>query len=403
MHICILTKVTLAHSMGGMQVHCHQLAQALAQRGHTITIVTTRHPSGLEEEATGDEIRTVYLPTAPSGRYSWNWRKASAEKIRQLSSSIDVIFSESYAAYGYAAVRQEIGIPYVPRLMGFSRDNIGNTYRDIQSFRDALLWPLRKVPEALVLTHTIERPCVRAADAVIAIFQDLIPSLQVRHGVPNEKIVLVPNGIEDVMGQDYLASRSASRGSLGIQPDETVLLMSGVVSRQKGMEFGLQAFADLAVRFPRTRLFIVGDGAFLGELKLLSRSLDLDNDRIVFVGAVPNHVMSKYVQASDVYLCPTVRIEGLPFTVLEALSGGLPVVASDSGGLKDLVTEGENGFLLQPGNVDAMASAIGQLLEDPERRRRMGEASRRRFLDRFTVEHMTDSTLEVFQQVLEKR
>lgn len=403
MRVCILTKVTLAHSMGGMQVHCHLLARGLARRGHMITIVTTAHPNGVEEEASGERIRTIYLPTAPSGRYSWNWRKASAEKIRELSSSIDVIFSESYAAYGYAALRQEIGIPYVPRLMGFFRDEIRNAYRNIQSLRDAFLWPLLKIPEALIHTVTVEQPCIRAADAVIAIYQDLIPLLQRRYGVQGEKIVLVPNGIEDSVGKSHPTSQSSIRRLFGIQSNETVLLMSGVVTRQKGMEFGLRALADLVVSFPDTRLFIVGDGPFLEELKVLSKSLNLDEKHVIFVGGVPNPELPKFVAAGDIYLCPTVRMEGLPFTVLEALSGGLPVVASNLGGLRDLVHEGENGFLLQPGDVHSLANAISQLLEDPKRRRRMGDASRRIFLERFTADRMTDSTIQVFTQVLERK
>ena len=92
--------------------------------------------------------------------------------------------------------------------------------------------------------------------------------------------------------------------------------------------------------------------------------------------------------------------EGLPISILEAMRAGLPVVASDVGGVREEVVEGQTGFLFPPGDVGAARDRIGSLLADPTLRNRMGAAGRRRYEELFSLEHMLEKTLAVYRMIL---
>ena len=132
----------------------------------------------------------------------------------------------------------------------------------------------------------------------------------------------------------------------------------------------------LAVKHPQLRLKILGDGSDKERLETMVRALRLE-DQVQFFGRIPRDKTAPYYQEASVFVLPSLN-EGMSNALLEALACGLPIIATDTGGSKELVTDGENGFIVKMKSAADIAEKLERLIQDTELRQRFGEASRRR-------------------------
>jgi glycosyltransferase involved in cell wall biosynthesis len=156
----------------------------------------------------------------------------------------------------------------------------------------------------------------------------------------------------------------------------------------------LRALAKLGGR--EYEALIVGEGPDRTALEHLAAQLGL-RDRVRFAGE--RHDVPKLLSGADLFVLSS-RSEGLPVSVLEAMAAGLPVVASTVGGIPELVEDGETGVLVRPADPDALAAALGDLLDDADRRRRLGKAGRRRAERLFDLEAFRRAHLELYHREL---
>jgi glycosyltransferase involved in cell wall biosynthesis len=161
---------------------------------------------------------------------------------------------------------------------------------------------------------------------------------------------------------------------------------------------GLEDFLRAAARLDRDdiRFMIVGDGPDRGRLERIARESGVE-DRIEFCGYSPN--LAGELATMDVFVMPSLT-EGFGLVAAEAMALEKPVVASDVGGLAEVVEDGLTGILVPPGDPKALASAIGRLLDDSAARRSMGEAGRRRVLEHFAAKRMVEEHLSVYGELL---
>jgi glycosyltransferase involved in cell wall biosynthesis len=162
----------------------------------------------------------------------------------------------------------------------------------------------------------------------------------------------------------------------------------------KGLDILLRAFARVLERLPEARLLVVGDGPEARALHDLARGLGL-RDRVIFTGAIP--AAARCLPALDLYVSAS-RREGLPLAVLEAMACGLAVVATRVTGHVDLIEDGMTGVLVPPEEPAALAAAAMALLQDPARRRAMGQAGRERVETRFVLARMVDQVGALYRQ-----
>lgn len=156
-----------------------------------------------------------------------------------------------------------------------------------------------------------------------------------------------------------------------------ILVVSRLTPR-KGIRYLIRALAELKPAKEKTELWIVGDGEERAVLERMAGECGV-TDIVKFFGPVPHEHLSRYYGLADVFCLPSLN-EGMSNTVLEALSAGLPIVATVTGGTEELVVEGENGFFVQQKSPGDIAEKLSLLCQDPELRTRMGEASRNRAL-----------------------
>lgn len=212
--------------------------------------------------------------------------------------------------------------------------------------------------------RAIKRRLARRTDRIVAI-SDAVRSYSVRvDRIPLEKFVVIPNGVD----LDVYRPAPAT-------PHEGIRFLT--VARhvpQKGLDVLLDAFAIVRARLPRATLDLVGDGPLRGALEDQVRTFGLTD--AVHVRGFERTFASAY-QRADIFVLPS-RWEGLGIAAIEAAACGLPTVASDVGGLREVVADGETGILVPPSDPKPLADAMLALAADRPRRALMGHAARRR-------------------------
>lgn len=226
-------------------------------------------------------------------------------------------------------------------------------------------------------SHRLETWLMRHVDSLAAISRGLISDAQ-RRGVAAERIFHVPNGV-DTCGFRPRPADAELAERHGLQ-GKTVVGFIGFFFAHEGIDILLRAFAQLLVQQPDARLLLVGDGDTHAELRAEVSRLALDS-HVVMTGRVPHADIQRYYSVCDVLVYPRrpARITELvaPLRPLEAMAMGRAVVASDVGGLREIVRHGETGLLFPPGDAASLATTLARLAADPPYRARLREGARR--------------------------
>jgi glycosyltransferase involved in cell wall biosynthesis len=222
------------------------------------------------------------------------------------------------------------------------------------------------------------------ADRVLTVCRSNVHYLVARQGVSERKAEAVYNGIPEAYGRRAEELRGRMRALLGLRSSEAGIVYVGSLVERKGFGVLLDALGGL--RAAPWRLFVAGGGG-REEYERLARSLDLD-ERVVFLGEIPEADVEKVLAASDILALPSF-MEGLPYVVLEAMACSVPVAASRVDGIPEAAPDGEAGLLVPPGDSAALRGALARLVGDSRLRAALGRAGRERFEKLFTLErHM---------------
>ncbi len=209
---------------------------------------------------------------------------------------------------------------------------------------------------------------------------------------PQNKLRLIYNGVDpDAFLNAGTGALDMAGVATGMKGDPIVAFV-GRLAPPKDVETLLQSLKKVR----SCKAIIVGDGPLRSSIKRSIYSLGLSNR--VFLLGERNDVPS-ILASSDVFVLPS-NWEGLPYTVIEAMMAGLPVVATSVGGVPELVEDGVTGFLVPRSDPEALAEALQRLIDDPELRERMGKAGRQKAMCEFTLDRMLRETEKVYEKVL---
>jgi glycosyltransferase involved in cell wall biosynthesis len=245
---------------------------------------------------------------------------------------------------------------------------------------------------------------IRHADAVVGV-SDFVARTAVDAGIPPQRVYSVVNWLDELDRWNPGEDPEPVRRSLGIPRGAPVL---GIVARlfeAKGHTDLVRATAVVKQSFPDVRVLVVGEddprahpggGSYRAELEVLVRQLGVE-ENVIFTGFRTD--VSQLMNAMDVYTMPSLY-EPLGMVYLEAMALQKPVVALRSGGVPEVVVDGETGFLTEPGDVPGLSEAILKLLRDPQLRRRFGEAGRRRVEVDLAPQRMCQQMVDVYRQTL---
>jgi len=246
------------------------------------------------------------------------------------------------------------------------------------------------------LYNRMDLSLLRYADRVVAV-SDSVRGLLTRHGIHAGRIALIYNAIDPADAYPPVNVAEA-RGKLGLTLDQKVIGVIGRFNPEKGQGIFLKAMKKVVQHCPDVKSLLIGDGPDQAELKRYCRENGLI-DRVVFLGYKEN--IADYYQILDLLVLPSLS-EGLPNTLLEAMSFGVPVLASSVGGIPEIIGK-DNGVLVPPNNHEALADRMIELLQNESLRKAIGSKGRSNLYPRFAPDHRVEKIVGLYQELLSSR
>jgi glycosyltransferase involved in cell wall biosynthesis len=285
-----------------------------------------------------------------------------ARRLRVLNPDIVHTHNPQAHLHGTWAARMA-GVPAVVH----SRHGRGTARRGAVSMLSRLAW--------------------RWTSSVVAVSEDAARVLRDADGAPTTRLIVIHNGID-------VAHHSVTRA--GVQPLSPRAVTVGRLDPVKDLATMLRAVSEVVDVIPAFSLDIVGDGPSRRELEHLRDDLGLGG-RVRFVGFQKD--VRPFLAAASLFVQSSLS-EGLPLALLEAMASGLPVVATDVGGVREVVVEGETGYLAPAGSPGALAACIRRVLLEPESMVRLGSAGRKRVEARFNISRVAIRYESVYLEAL---
>lgn len=243
---------------------------------------------------------------------------------------------------------------------------------------------------------SLERLCGGISDKIIVVSRsDLETGLANGIGVPG-KYALIRYGIDY---PDILPGNKGIREELGISADGLVVGSVACLKPQKSPLDFIQAASLVKHSCPGVKFILVGDGILRRKTEALISKLKLEK-QVILLGWRRDVI--RFLYSIDIFVLTSLW-EGLPISVLEAVACGLPVVVTDTGGVREIVSNGDTGFLIEPHDVSAMAEKIISLLKDARQRAAIGKRGRDSLGDAFSVEKMTAGTTSLYEALLKPK
>ena len=367
--------ITCYPTFGGSGVVATELGIALARGGDDVHFISYAMPSRLNilhERVRFHEVTVTPYPLFdPYPPYTL----ALATKMAEVAAyeKLDVLhvhyaIPHAISAYLAKQILVEQRLRFITTLHGTDITLVG---------RDESYLPITKFG-------------IESSDGVTAVSLWLKEETA-RNFATDKEIEVIPNFVDP---SRFKRHASEIRKMLGASGEKLICHVSNFRPVKRIMDV-LQVFALVSRRIP-SRLIMVGDGPDRSKAEAFCRDRRL-RDRVFFLGNVTN--LEEVLSASDLFLLPS-DTESFGMAALEALASEVPVIATSAGGLPELVIDGENGYLLPVGDVDAMADRAVEILSDDALRKRMGTLGRQLAVERFNVTNVVPRYRQFYEKII---
>jgi glycosyltransferase involved in cell wall biosynthesis len=383
-----ILRVIARLNVGGPALHVSYLTRELDRIGYETTLVAGaigESEGSMEWVAEELGLEPVYLP-ALQREISPVHDLAAARQLLHLIRELkpDVLHTHTAKAGAVGRLAARLAGPARPRAV-------------VHTFHGHVLRGYFS-PAKTAAFRRLERSLARSSDALIAVSPEVRDDLVALGVAPREKIVVIRLGLE--LEQRLAVAPGAAerlRAELGVPPDRLLVAWLGRMTEIKKVDDLLHAFAQVRATEVDADLLLVGDGPLRPGLEALASTLGI-RDRCHFSGFRTD--VGAIYAASDVVVLTSAN-EGTPVTIIEAQAAGKPVVSTDVGGVRDIVTDGVSGFVVPPGDLDAVADRLRALAADPDLRMRLGEAGRV-VRDRYSVPRLVHDVDHLYRELLDR-
>ena len=361
----ILFVITRADAIGGAQVHVKDLAVALQKDRHKVLVLTGEKGIYNEDlkqlgvESTACEYLKKEISPIADGK-----------SFRYILNIIDLFKPDLIAAHSsktgiLARLASQITkVPCVFTAHGWS-------------FTTGVPEPSRTI------YRWLEKSTAFLADKIICV-SEYDRQIGLKAGMNSKKLLMVHNGMTDIAVE--------LRAEPGSQPIKVAMVAR--FDRQKDHATLIEAFKGL-----NAELILVGDGPSLDKTRQRVEQLGM-SDRVSFLGFRQD--IAEILAEVQIFALIS-HWEGLPCTIIEAMRAGLPAIASDVGGVKEIVIDGQTGYLIPRNDVSTLRQKLQYLIDNPQARISMGIMGRQKYESQLTFSHMYDRTLKAYQDAIAKR
>lgn len=421
MKIAVTIKRTTFHkNHGGLETQNKTLVEGLHRLGHEVEVFAPKLELS-DSEIIQNGVKYIFVPAvyrmgsifspiesllvrllpkyfsnisqiiSPKGKEDWVEKSFMYVMESHKVSPFHVVLCQSSSGLGILRKKDDLGI----KVISISHGSILGEYRTrLKSISNASnflspIFVLRFVRDTFyVLANYFgrQREFVLTSDHIIAVSSYVKKALMEETFVAESKVTVVFNGV----------SLSHSN-SMSVKKDYIPhIVYVGRVLRDKGLFVLLDALSLLDNAFMLT---VVGTGEDLAELKEYSKTKNI-SDRVTFTGHVSYDNVLAYLKNSDIFVLPSLRIEGFPMTIVEAMLCGLPCIVSDIGGNSDAVVDQTTGYLVKSGDKNDLRDKLALLLSDESLRKQLGTNAKLKAENEFSVDVMLSNYIKVINQVL---
>ncbi len=397
MRILVLTDHYPPYYEGGYELHCHQVTEELRARNHDVSVLTTTF--GVSNQKTEGHVYRYlhFLKTPYKGQLDRRTRQLKRflrgrqnyqithRLVKEIALDVAYIWNVEAASILPILAIQDLGIPVVFRveshwLFHLWKEYIADSSRLRRWYRSGLLGFRRfdelKFELIMLPSKTLQQDHEKA-------------------GFNAANMHIIPNGIPGAWIEEQPPGHKPHKNG-------TIrLLYAGRLEAVKGPDIAIKAIAHLVKNSDgcNVKLDMIGNGQpeYINLLKQLVKSNGLEQI-VTFSDAVPRDELVRRYAEYDGLLFPTPRWEGQPFTIIEAMAKGLPVIASNIGGPRDIIDNGQTGFLVTPEHPIEMAMAIEKLIKTPQLKDKISSAAVQAIRQNHIFERLVDRHEELLKK-----
>lgn len=371
-------------SPGGAGLVVYNLAVQMAKRGHEIYVFTTAQ----NEDDSISRYGNITIIRYKSNFTIGQGPIALKHLTKPFFSSIDLDIAHSHignlpAPIGGAIYAKRKNVPFVITHHGDWIGDYGTFCRRAGVF---------------FYNHLLCNWLCSQSDRIIALSKSHLAGSKVLRKY-QDRTTIIPNGINP---RDFEIPQSQDdcKTTLNLPLDTKIVLFLGSLTPRKGPQILLNAMKSVIRRHPDTYLVLSGSGSLKENLIETATTTSL-KDSVIFTGYVPENLKSSYYRAADIFVLPSLS-EAFPLTLLEAGAAGLPIIATDVGGISDILHDGINGYIAKTGDSEDLADKILSLLGDDELREEMGKKGQM-LAKQYSWEKVTEETEKVYLDLIRCR
>lgn len=382
---------------GGIAAYNHHLAHALAQLGHSVTVIAARwsknDPAAQQDGPVS--ILRLYLPSLyrinrlplmgrfvrPLQQWLYSQRIYHAVKALKNSQGVDILEFADANAEGYATIMSRFLTPVVVRCHT-------PTFVLKQYYR-AEEWSY----DTSITIH-MEKACIKRASALSAPSQNMANLIGKDCNMPADKIVVIPNPVDITQYRPKDLSSSHGKNDKQVR-----ILHVGRMDRVKGVDFLVQAIPQVLKNAPEAQFIFAGKDR--GYQKHLENELDrsgISRECVSFLGNVSHADLLGLYQQADIAVVPTINYESFSYTCAQAMAAGLPLIASRIGGIPETLGV-DGGILVEPGDASALACEIIHMVKNRDLRVKLGKLARSRAETYFAAPIVAKKTIDFYRSI----
>jgi glycosyltransferase involved in cell wall biosynthesis len=373
-------------NIGGLSNHVYYLSKSLKSMGHEVHVITcAAEDAPFEEECSGVNVHRV-LPYSLDGEDFTKWimhlnfaMAEEAVKLVQKVGKFNVVHVHDWLTmYCGKLIKNTFNIPMVSTIHATEHGRNGGVRTEMQRYISSAEW---------MLTYE--------AWKVIVCSEYMGKEVSGVLNVPSDKISLIPNGVE-YSSFSLEFNQEEFRRSYA-KDEEKLIFYVGRHVYEKGIQVLVEAAPDIISSCPHTKFVIAGQGPMTEELKDKVKFFGLQ-ERFIFAGYIDEEEKTKLFKVSQMAVFPSLY-EPFGIVALEAMAAGCPVVASDVGGLQEIILHEINGLKVIPGSRDSLKENVIRLLHDDELGKKLAECSKQEVVEKYAWEKVASSTIELYEKI----